>query len=1770
MSRRALLLAALAGTACGLTSLESDPVPELLSERLSVQVINGSRGPALLFRALDKEGSPTPVARLDGVRIALAESDRVSERLLPFASVQSELSALSLECEPFSDHTIRIRVILAAEEDHLHIRVEDEVGLLSQIQGLTLDYHFLAEGPVDESFVPHLQPDSDQVVGDVAFGTPLGYLRSGTRALALVPDVDLLNRERRLPQAMEMDMEPSPTLRHGLVSYRTLGTGSESDPVLFTGQGAEPVVVQGESLHFAHELYLLANASHRSIGEVSAAMLLRRTAGGLEDAATPFDRLSEAAFEHEVADGWASVDLGGVVAGTFRSAAADQVGLTDSVAWFTTLRQNLRTAYGLELLATRTGQPELREKVVQMVDLLLAAPHRGGMYPGLVGLDAEAEQTPWRPTAAYRGALPDHFRALDTAWTAYWLLRLAERIPERREAILAVCAETARFLMSNQLESGAIPAYYDPSYLAPRSEPLYENGLESAGIGLFLAQYGAATGDGSALWASRRALEPLISTRGSQNAGDAETLVAAGPLHTAGDPRSRQWPRGSLSLMFAAHAALTLSAHGDYPEALELAEVLLDQLGLFQQQWSPTWMDPGLTGGLGSSNLDLSWSTGRESMAAHVWLLGYLATGRADFLRRGALALRAGLAMPAGDLNWGRGAAITTAEIGRASLGQGVVDVAGGFAQGLDALWFEGLEVSGTDVSFRLLTREDFDAGARIVFANLGDQESLSIVANGEPLGVFGAAELARGITVPVRRVARLYFRPPGAIHHLAPWYPRARFEGDLTQEGRSVVEIHTGGALLTELEMGPGDTPGTLVAREPFIPAGLGLGEVINARLVVVQGGRPEAEPATGFREIVLEELHTLDAGDDDEANLVDVGSSIVERFADGRENSRSVSPGGDSFTYWIPVEPETERLTLSVYLSGGARLSCEQNLLHEVPDSAAPIRELLLTLSDRRLWREGGINLTFAATGQDRLQVARIRYLATGRVDLPTEVGPRQTQQVREQTLRVLVVPVDLPDRTLDAGEEALRQAFFGGPEYGVTPAPESRRTAGSAAELVAAMSGGLTSLEGEVAETVPLALIATDLQGRADGGRAQIAQALDEVLQAAFDAGHDVVAVVHGRGPEPMIMDAGTIAGSATLPAVVFLSDRDQSGSFLPVGRLLGAVLEARFGFLRMDAPAAGNFGELALTASGSHIPSGPAGVNLLRSGWVDRVVVTEREQPLVRLPNLQEDRAFYVLPGLGASGDDELLPGRGNLIVEDRHGGPGEPGLPAQGGALIYWDFPDHRPLLIGSEGQSASPRFLRLSPRRSILETPFIPGSADPIEGDLFTEPVSLGADTRPSLVAPQGELIWSLNNLRPTSEGRRSVTLRYHPMDLLQVREVGWRTRVGSDPPSPLPVNASRVDLGSVSLDQSGLELTTRSEANGSIAGVFPLFERTDRQGSAAIDELLAQLEPDRERAVRLRAVRSLENLAVEASVPTLLQFTRDADPRVAAAARESADAITARVAEREMLPSMRPHRLLGRIAWMRGGAAELRVGVGDQQYFRAALHSGDEPSHLEVDLPAFASGDIGRALARSDSPRRPADFAPDHAARGGTQGPRLARDPAFRRPGHSLDGRGLPQRSPGNACTGIRKYGGHHAGDSPRRPGHAADPRRPRVRRTRGSIGLRQRSLAQSRWNLGQRPGREPTDPARRGISALLDRSDLHPPGQTPGRVVPRSRRQGRSGQHPARSGIGDRQDLSHARSVLPPLKIAPTRLPRSSSPILRRAARTVAPDGSTRIFIR
>src|SRR5205814_4160340 len=136
----------------------------------------------------------------------------------------------------------------------------------------------------------------------------------------------------------------------------------------------------------------------------------------------------------------------------------------------------------------------------------------------------------------------------------------------------------------------------------------------------------------------------------------------------------------------------------------------------------------------------------------------------------------------------------------------------------------------------------------------------------------------------------------------------------------------------------------------------------------------------------------------------------------------------------------------------------------------------------------------------------------------------------------------------------------------------------------------------------------------------------------------------------------------------PPVVLLPERAPDGSFLPVGSLLSAIVTRGHGVPDLTPPDAGAFGELDLTScGGGHVPSGLTGSQLVRLGWADRIEVRGGD---VEVPALHEDRAFLAL----ATGP---LPGRGDLLIEDRRGGPGEPSL--AGGVLFTWDLRGAPPL-----------------------------------------------------------------------------------------------------------------------------------------------------------------------------------------------------------------------------------------------------------------------------------------------------------------------------------------------------------------------------------------------------------------------------------------------------------------------------------------------------------
>ena len=158
-----------------------------------------------------------------------------------------------------------------------------------------------------------------------------------------------------------------------------------------------------------------------------------------------------------------------------------------------------------------------------------------------------------------------------------------------------------------------------------------------------------------------------------------------------------------------------------------------------------------------------------------------------------------------------------------------------------------------------------------------------------------------------------------------------------------------------------------------------------------------------------------------------------------------------------------------------------------------------------------------------------------------------------------------------------------------------------------------------------------------------------------------------------------------------------------------------------------------------------------------------------------------------------------------------------------------------------------------------------------------------------------------------------------------------------ADGPSPQEVDLDQLDRAFAECEPAsavrwaadtfgdGLVLTTRGEPGGTLGALFPVFEAFDRNEVKAAEQLVAHLHPDQDRRDRLSAARSLETLAVPGILPSHLPYTRDQDADVAAAVSRAVTAIDRRMAEgRTMLPSLRPHRMLGSIAWTRGGPGEL------------------------------------------------------------------------------------------------------------------------------------------------------------------------------------------------------------------------------------------------------
>ena len=487
----------------------------------------------------------------------------------------------------------------------------------------------------------------------------------------------------------------------------------------------------------------------------------------------------------------------------------------------------------------------------------------------------------------------------------------------------------------------------------------------------------------------------------------------------------------------------------------------------------------------------------------------------------------------------------------------------------------------------------------------------------------------------------------------------------------------------------------------------------------------------------------------------------------------------------------------------------------------------------------------------------------LAVLKIDSSLE-GPDAVRDP-DPELRLVVVPVALADVPRRVAPEGIRQAFFGGPEYRMTPAPNAQLTSGSVAELVAWVSGGVSGLSGSMSDPVDCEVLAVDARVDPQLAVRELIGELDLRAELAQE-GLDAIVVVYGGGALPGLLDGGSVrvdrSGTPTEGGqgtpVVFLPEESADGSIVASGRALWAVLRALYGLEPLDSAENGDFGLLALSAQGrGHIPTSPAGINLIHTGWADMLTVdaSRGERQAISISPLLLGHVVYRMP----SG----LIDRGDLILEARGGSLTEPSL-GPSGIMLYWQFHSARPTIVIADGRSCEPRLLRLSPVTSIVDAPFTPGTP----ADLLRTASRLDGASVPSLATPQGEVLWELQDLRAVDSEAMSMELSYLGEDLLSSPGVPWST--GRDGRfGPLPADGIDRGVGAVEATDGGFELHTRPGKGTALraeftvpAATFPrrLFGRFDGlvgNGQAILTVALdgerivtAEVDPARGRAI--------------------------------------------------------------------------------------------------------------------------------------------------------------------------------------------------------------------------------------------------------------------------------------------------------------------------------
>lgn len=609
------------------------------------------------------------------------------------------------------DHpTIAIKLRISfIERDLLHFQYDLQAKSTIKVSKLIARYAISLGSEPDFTWVPHLRPKPDYVMGDHIFRSPAIIYQKEDLSFTLIPDLALLGQNRPFRTILDFNLktEEGPSIYYGFGNY------SPTSHVFFKHLPKKKFKIKkGTSFSFGYYIkisrrkpssHILKEANNflwRTYGqsllyENFSPQILPYDFNAKEGLKAIFDR-----HQHWIDFQINGIDCGGVFQNTWLgkrkkkmhfispenvkkhkteniSKIASQESLMGRLImhfsnnpwwirrfdWFTRTFPvitrtaeiwnnawflNIRTGYSFRVLGELWDDENLIHKGDQILNTVLSLPTIRGVFPSVI-FPASWNATEISTINGLKAfSYTDDFHLADTTLTMYWALKYYQDCKPRPETL-----ERSKLLVDLlaeiQLQNGAIPTYI--SFKEDQNTPVISDALiDSASSGaplMFLTEYYKCTQDPKVLPIAEK-IATYLQTEiiPYDKWHDFEPFFSC--THFPLDfycHHTASHVMNALCIYWCAEGLKELYRITNKEEYLQSGERVLAILSLFQQIWDLPYLSYNTYGGFCSQNADAELSDARQGLFVRTYMEYYLITGQKEYMERAIATLRACWAM---------------------------------------------------------------------------------------------------------------------------------------------------------------------------------------------------------------------------------------------------------------------------------------------------------------------------------------------------------------------------------------------------------------------------------------------------------------------------------------------------------------------------------------------------------------------------------------------------------------------------------------------------------------------------------------------------------------------------------------------------------------------------------------------------------------------------------------------------------------------------------------------------------------------------------------------------------------------------------------------------------------------------------------------------------------------------------------------------------------------------------------------------------------------